>query len=351
MSSLRDRLEKTQVWVYLLAIAIGLGLGLGVPGSQPFAEALIWPGLALLMYSTFSQVSLTEIPQAIRDGRFLAAALVGNFLLIPWAVWGLVHWAPDSPAARLGLLMTLVAPCTDWFITFAQLGRGDSLRATALAPLNMLIQLPLVPLYISLFANNSAGLVLDADALIPAAAVILVPLTMVACTEALISWGSRAEGSKRPQGHRGRRPVALGRLAALWHGKLGVLPVPLLAVVILCVMTSHAGEVVASLDLLPKVGRVCVAYLMVALVLAKVLARALHVTKEPARTLAFTFGTRNSFVVLPLALALPAGWGLAAVVVIMQSIIELLGMIVFLWFVPRVLFPDDAVPDDVVEAR
>lgn len=343
VSSFRNRMEKYQVWAYLLAIAIGLGLGLCLPGSRPFAEALIWPGLALLMYATFSQVSLAEIPHAVRDGRFLAAALVGNFLLIPLAVWGLLHWAPDSPAARLGLLMTLVAPCTDWFITFTHLGRGDSVRATALAPLNMLIQLPLVPLYISLFGRDSAGPILTAGAVIPAAAVILVPLATVAGTEVLMSRSSRAEGPEPSHGHRGRRSVALGRRAALWHEKLGVLPVPLLAAVILCVMTSHAGEVVASLELLPQVGRVCVAYLVVALVLAKAMASALHMTKEPARTLAFTFGTRNSFVVLPLALALPAGWGLAAVVVIMQSIIELLGMIVFLWFVPRILFPDDDV--------
>ncbi|MDP3222391.1 MAG: hypothetical protein Q8M96_04570, partial [Rubrivivax sp.] len=50
-------------------------------------------------------------------------------------------------------------------------------------------------------------------------------------------------------------------------------------------------------------------------------------------------GTRNSFVVLPFALSLPAGWELAAVVIVVQSLVELLGMVFFLWWVPRHLFP------------
>lgn len=57
-----------------------------------------------------------------------------------------------------------------------------------------------------------------------------------------------------------------------------------------------------------------------------------------ARVLAFSFGTRNSFVVLPLALALPAGWELAALVIVLQSLVELLGMAVYLVLVPRILF-------------
>ena len=43
---------------------------------------------------------------------------------------------------------------------------------------------------------------------------------------------------------------------------------------------------------------------------------------------AFSFGTRNSFVVLPLAL--PVSLEMAVVVVVCQSLVELLGMIAYL---------------------
>jgi ACR3 family arsenite efflux pump ArsB len=42
---------------------------------------------------------------------------------------------------------------------------------------------------------------------------------------------------------------------------------------------------------------------------------------------------------LPLALALPVGYELAAVVIVFQSLVELLGMLIFLWWVPKHLFP------------
>ena len=58
------------------------------------------------------------------------------------------------------------------------------------------------------------------------------------------------------------------------------------------------------------------------------------------RTLAFSMGTRNSFIVLPFALSLPAGWENAAIVVVTQSLTELFGMVFCLWFVPNVLLKD-----------
>jgi len=53
--------------------------------------------------------------------------------------------------------------------------------------------------------------------------------------------------------------------------------------------------------------------------------------------LAFSLATRNSFVV-PFALSIPAGWEVAAVVIVVQSLVELVGMVFCLWWVPRHLF-------------
>ena len=49
-------------------------------------------------------------------------------------------------------------------------------------------------------------------------------------------------------------------------------------------------------------------------------------------------GTRNSFVVLPLALTLPSGWEVAAMVIVAQSLVELVGMVAYVWLVPTHLF-------------
>ena len=72
---------------------------------------------------------------------------------------------------------------------------------------------------------------------------------------------------------------------------------------------------------------------------ARVLAGIFSLPAAQGRMLTFSFGTRNSFVVLPLALALPSSFELAAVVVVFQSLVELVGMAAFLWWVPKRLFP------------
>ncbi len=79
---------------------------------------------------------------------------------------------------------------------------------------------------------------------------------------------------------------------------------------------------------------VFVVFLLAAGWLAKGLSQLFKLPVEQGRTLAFSFGTRNSFVVLPVALALPAGWELVAMVVVLQSLVELLGMLFYLWWVP-----------------
>ena len=50
--------------------------------------------------------------------------------------------------------------------------------------------------------------------------------------------------------------------------------------------------------------------------------------------------TRNSLVVLPLALALPAEFALAPAVVVTQTLVELAGMVVLTRVVPGWLVPD-----------
>jgi arsenite transporter len=74
--------------------------------------------------------------------------LVGNFLLLPLAVWALLPLVGSDAAVRTGVLLVLLAPCTDWFLTFTQLAGGDTRRAIAVTPLNLLVQLLLLPLYL-----------------------------------------------------------------------------------------------------------------------------------------------------------------------------------------------------------
>jgi len=315
----RLTLERQQVWIYLAAIVCGLALGSVAPDVAPRFETLLWPVLAALLYSTFVQVPLLHVREAFRDGRFVLAILLGNFVLIPLLVWLILQWLPDDPALHLGVLLVLLVPCTDWFITFTQLGRGNTARAIAVTPLNLLLQLLLLPLYLWLMlpvADFSAAI--KTEEMLPAALLLVgFPLVAAAFTEHWIE-------------------VRAGR--AIWRERLGRWPVPLLAVVVFLIAGAQVGTVLDAGPVLLTVLPVFVGFLLVTALLALGLTRWLQLPMDTGRTLAFSLGTRNSFVVLPFALALPAGWETTVVVIVFQSLVELFGMVFYLWWLPRRLF-------------
>lgn len=318
----RQALEKYQALIYLAAIAMGLLLGTAVPGRLGMLDALTWPLLGTLLYATFTQVPLTQLRGAWRDVRFIAAAVVGNFVLLPLVAWGLASLFAQTPALRLGMLLVLLVPCTDWFITFSHLGGGKAQYAIAFSPISLLLQLSLLPFYLWLFLDENLLLaVVQKELLLAFTGLILLPLLLAFITE---KW---AQGSRFRERHVER---------------LGWLPVPLLAGVILSIAATQVGVVI---DALPSLGWLLLAFssfLLIAALLARLLAHKLQLPLAQGRVLAFSMSTRNSFVVLPLALSLPASYELAVVAVVFQSLVELIGMAFFLWWIPQRLFPDNA---------
>lgn len=313
----RLTLERRQVGIYLIAIALGLGLGSAWPAVGPVFEALLWPVLVLLLYSAFVQVPLLHLREAFTDHRFIAAILLGNFVIVPIVVWALVMLLPAEPALRLGVLLVLLVPCTDWFLTFSQLGRGDVPRAIAVTPINLLLQLLLLPVYLWMMADGAVPAALSLQDVWPALLIVLLPLGLAALSE----WWLEAVPERR----------AVRERLAWW-------PVPLLAVVVCLIAGAQVGAVIEALRLLPTLVPVFVAYLVLAALIAKLLALTMRLPVEQGRTLAFSLGTRNSFVVLPFALTLPAGWEVSAVVIVVQSLVELFGMVAYLWWLPNHLF-------------
>lgn len=323
---MREALERHQVWLYLAAILIGLGLGLLRPATAAGLERTLWPLLAVLLYATFTQVPLSRLGLALKDWRFATALVLGNFLLMPLIVGSLVVALPLAPAVKLGVLMVLLVPCTDWFITFTHLGRGDAGRAIAATPLLLALQLVALPAYLWLFLGT--GGMADAfggPLLVAFSGLILAPLAAAWLTQRLARRDSKV------------RHLVQG---------LGWLPVPLLAAVLLVAAATQVAGMEGVSGVLLQVLPLFVGYLALAALLGVGLGRLFGLAPTAARTLTFSLGTRNSFVMLPIALALPQGWQAAVVVIVFQSLVELFGMLVFLRWVPGWLIPDRPGPGE-----
>ena len=311
-SGLTQWWDRHQIPLYLLAILFGALIGLATPSVAPAAEISINPVLVTLLYATFLGIPLTRLGDAVRDIRFFGAVMSLNFLVVPIVVFGLSRFIAHDQALLVGVLLVLLAPCIDYVIVFTGLAGGDHTRLLAAAPLLMLVQILLIPLYMSLMAGSEVFQVIDLRAFGEAfLLLIVVPLLLAALTQFL----------------------NLNRVMALCEA----LMVPLMMLTLAVVVASQIDAVSNQLGQLLHVISLYVAFLAIMVPLGVGMAKLFRQQAPAARAVVFSGATRNSLVVLPLALALPPGLELVAVVVVTQTLVELIGMVIFVRFIPRLV--------------
>ena len=317
MSSLTDRLEQHQIAVYLGALAAGAAGGWGWPAGASMWEAAIYPVLGLVLYATFLQVPFTRLTAAFRDARFLGAVLAVNFVIVPLVVALLTMMLPLPQAVLLGVLLTLLTPCIDYVIVFSRLAGGDSQRLLAAAPLLMLAQMALLPVYLWLFVGpDLADIVAIGPFLEAFGILIVVPLVLAWATEVLAGR------------HRSGAAVTSAMTAAM---------VPLMAATLFVVVAGQFPKIADQTDQVLRVVPIYIGFLVVMGLLGPAVSRLLRLDTGRARALVFSGATRNSLVVLPLALALPEAYAITPVIVVTQTLVELVGMVIYVRLVPRMV--------------
>ncbi len=119
---------------------------------------------------------------------------------------------------------------------------------------------------------------------------------------------------------------------------------------LLVAIASQLPRVQSSIEQIAVVVPMYVAFLVLMPILGRVAAGLLRMDAGESRALVFTSVTRNSLVVLPLALALPTGYRLAPAVVVTQTLVELIGMVVLTRVVPTWLVPGTWTPSRTVQS-
>ncbi len=311
-------MERHQIALYLSAIALGFAVGALVPGAGLLGH-VITPAIALLLFATFLGVPFTRLAQAFRDRRFLVTLLVLNFVVVPAVVFALSRFVAHDVALLIGVLLVLLTPCIDYVIVFSALAGGAHEKLLATAPLLMIAQLLLLPIYLWAFAGSAAVGILDIAPFVEAFVLLIVLPLLAAALMQLAASRLRLA-----------RSISTAGAGAM---------VPLMMVVLFIVVTSHALLVTQNIATLAGVVVIYLAFLVIMGVLGILAARVARLPTAEGRALTFSGATRNSLVVLPLALALPAGLSLVPAVVVTQTLVELIGMIVYVNLLPRLL-PD-----------
>lgn len=316
----RDTLEHHQIAVYFAAVVLAGALGLLAPSLAQGLGAWVTPAIAVLMYAMFLQIPFLDLRQGLSHRRFLGALLLANFILIPLLVWALSRSLTGHPAILAGALLVLLTPCIDYVVVFTHIGQGDSRRMLAATPVLLLLQLALLPVYLGVMSGEQSQVVVSAGPFVEAfLLLIMAPMLLAVLTAAL---------SRHSRGIRA------------WSEAWAWLPVPAMALVLMVVIGSQIATVVSEIERLLPVIPVYAGFVLLAPVAGALAAGVFRLPAATARAVTFSAATRNSLVVLPLALALPEDIrGLAAAAVILQTLLELVAELVYIRLLPRWVWP------------
>ncbi|MFD4013217.1 arsenic resistance protein [Streptomyces albidoflavus] len=316
-----ERMEMHQVAVYVGAMVAGALVGWAAPGLAPGLEHAVNPVLGALLFVTFLQVPAAELFRSLREGRFLAAVLVVNFVVVPLVVAAMFTLLPADQAVRIGVLLVLLCPCIDYVIVFSGLAGGSSRRLLAATPLLLVAQMVLLPGFLYLFMGAELAEVVEVGPFVEAFLVLIViPLAL--------AWTVQGWAARRPAGRRAADAA-------------GTAMVPLMAATLLTVVASQVPKIGDSLGDVAAVVPFYAAFLVVMAFAGLAVARLFRLGTPAGRAVVFTGATRNSLVVLPLALALPDRFAAAGAVVVTQTLVEVVGMVVYVRLVPRLLPAND----------
>lgn len=310
----RELVEKHQVGIYLGSVVLAVLVVSLVPGTTALGYG-INPALAVMLFVTFLQVPLADLGRAFGRGRFLAALLTTNFVAIPLLIAVVVQLLPPDPLVRLGVLLVLLTPCIDYVVTFSHLGRADARLLLAATPTLLVVQMLLLPVYLGLFLGNDAATLVQPGPFVHAFVwLIAAPLALAG---AMQLWAARS--------HSGKRASAA----------LGFLPVPATAVVLFIVVLAVLAHLGPATDAALGVIPFYILFAMIAPFIGWSVGRLFRLDPAAGRAVAFSAGTRNSLVVLPLALAVPGAIPVLPAIIVTQTLVELISELVYVRLIAK----------------
>lgn len=297
-----ERLQSLLVAGAALAgLAVGLTTPLGAAG-----EVVVLPALLLMLTAVFVQMDAADVGAVRGAAPVVAASLALNYLFTPLLAWALgVGLLADQPDLRIGLLLLLVTPCTDWYLVFTAMARGHTGIAAALLPVNLVLQLLLLPVYVLLLGGEGA---MVSGATLAEAVLLVLGVPLVAAF--VLRRAARGGGG-----------VARG--AARLRDRAGSVVVPLLCLAVFAMIAWQAPVVAAHgadvLELLPPL----LVFFVVLPVIATLTARTMRLPGDRRVTLTMVVTARNSPLALGIAVAAFPDRPLIAVALVVGPLVEL----------------------------
>jgi ACR3 family arsenite efflux pump ArsB len=291
----------------LIIVAALAGIALGqIAFVSENTSRLIEPFLMVLLFVIFLKVDIREIGRSFRNVRFSSASVMINFVWTPFfAVLLGYAFLGGSADMTIGFLMLLATPCTDWYLVFTGLSKGNVSLSTSILPLNLVLQVLLLPVYLFLFLGTGSSFEIG-SILVSIFVVLVIPFVAANVIKVVI----------KAKGRKDSMDAVLEK-----HGDNVQLAFLCLAVL---AMFAAFGSLITEdpmvlVQMLIPLG----IFFIVNFFISRAVGKALGFAFDDITSLTFTTMARNSPLALAIAVAAFPGAPLIALVLVVGPLIEL----------------------------
>lgn len=181
---------KLQPVIIIGAALFGLFLGNMTPFGSISVD-LIEIFLMLLLYILFLSVDFRQLKKSLTNIRYTSVSVAINFIITPIIgyILGRIFFA-NSIDIRIGLLMLLVTPCTDWYLVFTGLSKGNVELNMSILPLNLILQIVLMPIYLLVFMGSEV--IMDVTTIVESIIFVLLIPFILSCLTKIFTKNSQS---------------------------------------------------------------------------------------------------------------------------------------------------------------
>ncbi|RKD24567.1 arsenic resistance protein [Ammoniphilus oxalaticus] len=294
--------EKLYTLIIFVAVMMGISIG-QVELIRANADNFIVPLLVAMLYITFLQIPIEEIKKAFKNMKFTYTAAIINFVWTPVLAWLLaLLFLSDNPALYLGFMMLMVTPCTDWYLIFTGIAKGNVALATAILPLNLVLQVTLLPIYLLVFGGTTG--VIEFSLLIKSILITLfLPFILAFLTKIVL------------------RNKQQFRDYLISH--LSMLPIVLLSLAIVAMFATQGQLLLDHLDLMWQITVPILLFFIINFVVGQKVGQFMKFPYKDRASLNLTILARNSPIALAIAMTAFPNQPLIALTLVIGPLLEL----------------------------
>ena len=295
-----DLVEKLEPIIIFTAIIMGLIFS----NMQTIAQNtgnLINIFLCLMLFGLFLEVPLNELKDSFKNTKFTATSLIVNFIWTPLFGYFLGSlFLKGNVDVMIGFFMLILTPCTDWYLVFTKLAKGDLTLSLSILPINLVLQIILLPIYLVIFfssANTMDYAQLAHSLLI----VIVIPFIAAQIVKFILNRDLKEKATD----------------------VFSNLQICFLALAVFCIFASQGELLFTNLDSIITIFVPLIIFFIANTIIDLLLSEKINFTYEEYASLTMTTLARNSPLALAIAINSFPGHELISIALVIGPLIEL----------------------------